>query len=271
MQNQPKKKKNKQPLIFKPYLKGNWHDGAAVRRGLGLLLYYLLFAFLFLVAGSALNFGGTAVRVILNLLMVSVCAAILYMNGARLGEAEVAYAEIALARKEAGKPPEPKELERCYHPLKGLFIILVAALPLLAITVPHAVCAVKHVYALQVLPKWVSGYASQTEISLPLSYYRQQVSLNVLDVLRLVVRVLVFPFVNIATADNADAMLLVDRLSPLLVLLPLIGYPVGYWTGPRSRAAVHGDISSSNSRHQRRRNKAQKRRQARQPKKNELV
>ena len=268
---QPKSKKNKQPLVFKPYLKGNWHDGAAVRRGLGLLLYYLLFAFLFLVAGSALNFGGTAVRVIMNAAMVLVCAAILYLNAARLAENEVAYAEIALARKNSGKEVDAKELERCYHPLKGAFIALIAAIPLLILTIPHAVTAVKSVYSLQVLPNWVSGYSSQSEIWVPLSFYQRTVSLTVLDILRVIVRVLVFPFVNIVTTDNKDALLLVDRLSPLLTLLPLGGYILGYMTGPRSRAMVHGDISNSNSRHQRRRNKAIKRRQARQPKKNELV
>lgn len=271
MQNPPKKKKQKQPLIYKPYLKGDWHDAKAVRRGLSLLLYYLLFAFLFIVAGSALSFGGTAVRVIMNLLMVLVCAAIFFMNAARHGESEVAFAEIALTRKNAGKEIDPKDRQRCYHPLKGVFIALVAAIPLLLLTVPYAVSAVKRVYVLQGLPKWVSGYSSQSEIWLPLSFYQQPGSLTVMDILRLIVRVLTFPFVNIATADNADAMLLVDRLSPLLVILPLVGYPLGYLTGPRSRAMVHGDISSSNTRHQRRRNKAQKKRQARQPKKNELV
>ena len=271
MQNQQKKKKAKQPLIYKPYLKGNWHDGAAARRGVGLMLYYLLFGFLFVVAGSALNFGGTAVRVTMNILMILVCAAILYMNAAKLGESEVAFAEIALARQNAGKTIDKKDRERCFHPLKGVFIALIAAIPLLLLAVPHALTSVKRVYSLQLLPNWVSGYANQSEISVPLSYYQQQTSITALDILHMIVRILIFPFVNIATTDNADALLFVDRLSPLLVLCPLLGYPLGYLTGPRARAMVHGDISTSNSRHQRRKLKAQKRRQARQPKKNELV
>ena len=272
MQNQPKKQqKKKQALVYKPYLKGNWHDGAAVKRGLGLLLYYVLFAFLYFVVGSALSFGGEALRIVMNLMMVLVCAAILYMNGAKVGEAEVAFAEIAYARKESGKGVDTKDYERCYHPLKGVFIALIAAIPLLLITVPHAITAVKRVYALQSLPSWVSGYSTQEDVMLPLQYYQQNVSVSFMDILRIVSRVLVFPFANIATADRPDAMLLVDRLSPLLALIPLAGFPVGYLTGPRSRAIVHGDISTSNTRHQRRKNKAIKRRQTRQPKKNELV
>ena len=46
MQEQAKKKKsNKRALVFKPYLKGNLFDAAALRRGLRLILYFLMFAF----------------------------------------------------------------------------------------------------------------------------------------------------------------------------------------------------------------------------------
>lgn len=82
---------------------------------------------------------------------------------------------------------------------------------------------------------------------------------------------MIFPFANIATTDNADALLLVDRLSPLLICLPALGFPLGYLTGPRSRALVHGDIATSTKRYDRRRNKAIKARKARTEKKNELI
>ncbi|MDO5327841.1 MAG: hypothetical protein Q4G00_14165 [Clostridia bacterium] len=266
-----KKAKNKRALVYKPYLKGNRLDGAALKRSLRLVAYFFMFAFLFLVVGSALQFGNSFLRVLMNVLMVLVCAAIVYMDGARLGETEVAYGEIALGRKEAGKPVDEKEKERCYHPLKGVMIALWAALPVFALCLPHALTAVKQTYALQSLPKWVAGFGNQTEISAPLAYYQQNISVTSLDILHVIGRVLTFPFVNIATADNKDALLLVDRLSPLLACLPLVGFPLGYMTGPRSRAMVHGDISSSNKRVQRRQRKAIKARQARIPKKNELI
>lgn len=270
MQNQTKKK-NARPLIYKPYLKGNPMDGAAVKKSLKLMLYYFMFAFLYLVVGSALQIGGTAVRLALNLLMVLICAMIVYMDGARLGENEVAYGEIAYARQEAGNPVDAKEKQRCYHPLKGVCIALVAAVPLVLLTLPHALTAQKQVYVLQSLPRWVSSFESQEELTAPLQYYQRQVSLGVMDVLRMVSRILVFPFANIATADNADALLLVDRLSPLLACMPLVGFPIGYMTGPRTRAMIHGDISHNNKRAQRKKQKAIKARQARAEKKNELI
>ena len=271
MQDKAKKTKNKRALVYKPYLKGNVQDGAAVRRGLRLLVYYIMFAFLFLIVGSTLQFGNVFLRVLMNLLMVAVCASIVYMDGARLGENQVAYGEIAYTRQEAGKPVNSKEKERCYHPLKGLFIALVAAVPMILLTLPHALTATKQAYTLQSLPKWVAGYGNQTEISAPLQYYQRDISLTALDILRMIVRILIFPFANIATTDNPDALLVMDRLSPPLVCLPLVGFPLGYMTGPHSRALVHGDISSSNKRVQRRKKKALKARQMRTPKKNELI
>ena len=272
MQDQAKKtKKNKRPLVFKPYAKGNIFDSAALKRSLRVMAYFFMFAFLYLIVGSALQFDSVFLRVLLNLMMVLVCSAIVYTDGARLGENEVAYGEIAYSRQQTGKEVDEKDKMRCYHPLKGVMIALIAAIPVLLLTLPHAVTAVKQVYTLQRLPKWVSGYSNQAEVMAPLQFYSREVRVTVLDILRMISRILIFPFANIATVDNADALLVMDRLSPLLACLPLIGFPLGYLTGPQSRAMVHGDISNSNKRAQRRKKRAVKARQARAAKKNELI
>ena len=270
-QTQAKKTKNKRALVYKPYLKGNVYDLPAMKRGLRLLAYFLMFAFLYLVVGSALQFDNRFFRVLMNILMVLICGAIVYMDGAKLGEAEVAFGEIAYTRQQTGKDIGGKDRERCYHPLKGVMIALWAAVPIIALTLPHALTAVKQVYSLQTLPKWVSGFSSQSQVTAPLQYYDRQISLTALDILRMLTRVLTFPFVNIASLENTDALLLVDRLSPLLACVPLIGFPLGYMSGPRSRAMVHGDISANKQRANRRRKKEIKARQARNAKKNELI
>ncbi len=270
MQDQAKKK-NKRPLVFKPYAKGNIFDSAALKRSLRVMAYFFMFAFLYLIVGSALQFDSMFLRVLMNVMMVLVCAAVVYMDGARLGENEVAFGEIAYTRQQTGKEVEEKDRMRCYQPLKGVMIALVAAVPVLLLTLPHAVTAVKQTYALQRLPRWVSGYSNQAEVMAPLQFYTQEVSVTALDILRMITRILIFPFANIATVDNADALLVMDRLSPLLACLPLIGFPLGYLTGPQARAMVHGDISNSNRRAQRRKKKAVKARQARAAKKNELI
>ena len=51
-----------------------------------------------------------------------------------------------------------------------------------------------------------------------------------------------------AGARNADAVLTLDRLSPVLVLLPFLFYGVGYVFGLRSRAMTHGGIAHARRR-----------------------
>ncbi len=273
--NTKKKKKNQLTPVYKPYQKGNWHSAGAVRQGLKLMLCYLAFAFVYVIVGAPLQFGNAILRIISNLALVLCCGAVVYMNAARLGDSEVALGEIVLNRQEEGKPVSDKDRENCYHPLKGLFVMAVAAIPVLLITIPFAVTAEKQVYVLQSLPSWVSSYAGHDEIAAPLAYYGRQAAPGVMDYIQLVSRVLIFPFANMASLSGADAMLAADRLSPLLALVPALGYPLGYRTGPRSRALTHGSIVSSHKRYVRREKKAvaERRRQREEAarKKNELI
>lgn len=273
MQEQAKKNnKKKRALVYKPYQKGNWCSGLAVKRGLKLILYYIVFAFLYLVAGTALQFDNIILRIVCNALLMLACCAIIFMNAARVGEEEVAYGEIILARKGTDKEVSKKDLDRCFHPFKGVFVMLVAAVPLMLLLLPHALTAQLQTYSLQSLPGWVSGgFRGQSEITAPLSYYQRDTSMTFLDFLRIVSRLLNFPFVNMASPGGAQALLTVDRLSPLLVWLPAAAYPLGYLSGPRSRALVHGDIKTSTTRYQKRAKKAAKARKARTEKKNELI
>lgn len=275
MQNTANKNKRKgakkRELVYAPYQRGDWHDKTAVRRGLSILTYYLVFAFLYVLLGATLQFDNAILRVAGNLVLVLACAMLLYMNGARDGEADTALGEIALTRAKTGKAVSPEDARRCFHPAKGFFVMGVGVALLLMLSISNALTAQKQVYTLQSLPTWVSAYGEQEEIALPLAYYRREVAFGVLDVIRLIVRVLVFPFANIATADNADAMLLVDRLSPLLVMLPALGYPLGYLSGPRARAMVHGDINNHEKRRQRRNRKADRAKKERLEKKNEII
>ena len=73
-------------------------------------------------------------------------------------------------------------------------------------------------------------------------------------------RLLLFPFVNIAGANNADALLLVDRLSPLLCLLTPACYGLGYLRGPQLRALVHGNIRQNKRKHNAKERKAREQR-----------
>ena len=264
-------KAKKKTLVYKPYQKGIWHSRSAVKKGLKLLAYFALFAFIYLVPGSVLQFGSPVLRVGANLIMLLVCAGIVYMDGVRLGESEVAYGEIVYNRGQAGHEITRVELERCFHPLKGLFIMLVAAVPVALLALPHALTAAKQTYSLQTLPGWVTQtMKSYEDVAAPLQYYQRDVAVTARDILGVAVRLLVFPFVNIANPSGPDATLLVDRLSPLLAWLPAAAFPIGYLTGPRTRAQIHGNIKTNRRRYNSRQRKEAKARRARTEKKNEL-
>lgn len=269
MQTEKKKKKTpKKKLIYKEYKRGSATSKEIYKEAGKLIAYYLIFAFMFVLLGSALQFDSVILRVFANLAMVAACTMLTFMNGARLGESQTALGEQCYKREQTGKSIDPEDAAKCYHPMKGFVIFLLASVPLWLITLPYAFLAEKAVYALQALPSWVSGYAGHDEIAAPLAYYSREISMEFRGILQIIVRLLIFPFANIATADNPDAMLLVDRLSPLLVVIPALGYPLGYLTGPRARAMVHGDIAASERKHKK---KERRERKARQEKKKELI
>ena len=94
------------------------------------------------------------------------------------------------------------------------------------------------------------------EIAQPLAYYQQTVAFTGVDVVRMITRLCIFPYMNIVTVDNAAGVLVLDRISPLLILLPALGYMAGYCMGPRSRAMTPGSIGRNNRRRARQQKKA---------------
>ena len=266
-----KKKKKQRTLVYKPYLKGSWHDAASIRKSLRILAYYLIFVLIFLVMGAVLSTEIIPLAWLVNGLIVLGCGALLYMEGCRDGDNQVAVGEIAYTRQENGNPVEKKERDRCFHPLKGLFTALCGALPVILVAIVHALVAKKQGYALQPLPEWVTALGKDSEAMAPLQYYLKDGGFTLIDGIRVVGRMLIFPFAQVARLYGADAVLLADRLSPLLVLIPALGYPLGYLTGPRSRAMVHGDIQTNDRRYRRKQQKAVRERRTRTEKKNELI
>jgi len=267
----PKENGKKQELVYKPYLRGSCLSRDAFKKGGKVLVHYLIFVFIYIVMSTVMNFDSRALTWIVNAAAVLLCAFILFSDGAREGENQVALGEIAYGKKEAGKEVKAEEQARCYHPLKCVVSVLVGLLPLLILTCIHAFTAQKQVYQLQTLPEWVSSFGADSDVMRPLRYYTEWAGLGFLDILRIAVTLLIFPFKQIARSYGADAVLLADRLSPLLLFVPALGYMIGYWTGPRTRALVHTNISKSNKRVLRRRQKAEKAAARRTEKKNELI
>lgn len=256
---QPKRKKAKTGSGLlpapKPVLLGRAVSLLAARRGLEVLAYLLVYAVLYFFLGQLLVMDARWLRTLLNLAALGGLYYLMFHEGIGTGEGDAAFAEIAMSRSQAGKQASTADLARCYHPGKGFFTAFVGALPLLLLSLIHALTAVREHVGLGALPSWLSAYELRADISLALSYYHESAALTIREVLRLAVRLLVFPYVNLLGAGGADALLAVDRISPLLVLIAPTFYAAGYLQGPRRRAMIHSGIQEGNRKAERRRGK----------------
>ena len=242
--------------VYKPYLKGNAVSMLAARRGLKILGYAAIFLVMNLFIGTVISFENSLfLRILFNGAQVGIYAALLYFDGINTGDGDAAFAEIQYAHQQAGETIGKADRDHCYHPAKGFVTACFGLLPLILICAAFALTSKKNTYSLQALPNWVSAFSSQEEIAAPLAFYGRNVPFTVLDGLRVLVRILLYPFYNIVGSRNADAVLMLDRLSPLLVVLPFLFYGVGYVFGLRSRAMTHGGIAHA----RRRRKKTQNR------------
>lgn len=265
MQNKQLKGKKKPAPVHKPYQKGKAASALAARRGLRLLVYQVALVFIFLFIGQVLLTDSIFLRISMNLLVVAGFFILMYNDGAKAGLDDVSFAEIALGRSQAGKQPDKKDLARCYHPLKGVFTVLCGMLPLILLAVVFAVMAKEQVYTLGGLPSWLEGYQRRADIGLALRYYQDTQGLELEGILRIIVRLLLFPYVNLVGTESAAVLLTLERLSPLLILIIPMGYALGYRRGPSLRAQVHGAINADTKRRMRREKK--ERAQRKEPKK----
>ncbi len=263
MQKKTGKKKSAQ-LIYKPYLKGRWASTLATRRGGRVAVYLLMSVFVFFFLGQMMALEITWLRMLINLAVLGMLALLFFSDGARAGEGDTAFAEIALTRQQEGRVIPDKDLDRCFHPVKGFFTALVGVSPFVLLCLIYAPMARPAVYTLGALPGWLEPYLKRSDIGLALAYYQQHTPFVLADALRLIVRLMVFPFVNLVGADNPAGILWVERFSPLLVMAAPMAYGLGYRRGERLRAMVHGGIALGKRR--KRRQDARAKQAVRQPK-----
>jgi hypothetical protein len=120
--------------------------------------------------------------------------------------------------------------------MKGLEASVLAALPLVLIAGYVAITAKPYAYLLQDLPSWLANYTHRAEIGDPLLYARNLSAVTTItDYLRFASRFLLFPFVCLLGEMSDEMSLLLDRLSPLLMLVIPAASAIGYQLGPSRR------------------------------------
>lgn len=261
MQN---KGKQQVEIVHKPIIRGSWHGKdarkIAFKRFLSVIATTAIYLFGSILLGMDVLWG----RYLMGITLVVGVTYYQYIHGLNQGENDSAYGEIIYARRESGKTVPAEECERSFHPMKGIFAALAGSAPFVLLALVFAFMAEPVYYTISVLPSWTEGLMTQTEFAAGMAHYAVNETMEAVDIMRIIVRSMVMPFVNIASGYNVSEMLLVERLSPILVLISPLGYGIGYMGGQRLRDQVNTGIKVGDERKKKREMKARKKRQRQQ-------
>lgn len=259
---QQKSNKPKQPeVVVKPILTGAWNSKEAYqmapKRTLSILLIGVVYVFFSVMAG----FNNPALRLILSTSIIGVVFFYQYTKGMESGEKDAAFSEIMYERKQEGRPISPEDEKRCFHPFRGVYATFLGAIPFMIICLIYAFLAKPWAYQLGVLPGWMDTMLTHNEISDALAYYNITRSINGTDILRIIVRCLTMPFINIGNVIGKEGLLWAERLSALFVLVGPMGFGVGYSRGHALRTRINTGIMQGVEKKKRKERKARKQRQ----------
>jgi len=259
-----KAKPNK--IITKPFLKGSSTDENTVRQSvkfLGILVITSLMTFL---VCSLTSFKSDILRILINIMIETLILIIFLDRGAALGTDAVARGEILHQHIEKGIDVTEGEKRIPFHSLKGYIIGFAGSFLFLIFAVILALTTQRQMTGAGVLPSWMDTYMRRSEVSGALVQYTQSGSVSFTDAIRIVVRIMIMPFISMAGAENRGLLLTIERLSPLLVLFPAISYGSGYLLGPSRRTRIHSEIAENRRRRAYREKKERKNKISRTPK-----
>lgn len=241
-------------------MQGSWHGKDAFRYAGKISLSILGISVAYLILSMVLSFNSLWASILVCVALVALAGAYMYSRGLWDGQNDAAFGEIMYAREAEGKEVPAADRERCYHPAKGLFAVLVGALVFVLIALVFAFMTKPIEYSLGTLPSWLEGLKRQNEMGDALSYYNDHAGLAAMDIFRIGVRAMVMPFINMALKLGGQAILWVERLSPVLLLLAPMGYAIGYKGGLKARIRVNTGIAIGVAQKKRQARKEQKRR-----------
>ena len=209
-----------------------------MRSALKLFGYQIAVTFLGLMITPMLMDASDIIRIPVIAALLLLVAFFLFMDGAGQGEMDAAKTEALKKLEKAGKyDASPEELAGRFSRTKGVLTALIAALPFTLIALYVSLTTTPYVYSLQDVPSWLMGYLQRPEIGAPLQYTSHIVIASTLtDYFRVVIRLVLFPFVALLGSMSDEVAYTFDRLSPVLTLLMPMFSAIGYQFGPMRRA-----------------------------------
>ena len=247
-----KSKKKQQPVVSKPYIRGKAFDSKTVGTAVKFFLAMVGVSLMFLLVATMIASSITVLNIIFNSALLIGVMIIFINNGASRAVGTVVQGEVLYNRQESGRALDQNDATGGFHPAKGFVIGLLGTAPLFIIACILAFGAQRQMTGMGSLPTWISSYTNRPEINNALQPYFVSEPVSVMSVARIVVRMYLMPVVSMIGATNYDGLLLMERLSPVLALLPALGYGYGYTRGPALRANVHTAIDASKRKRARR-------------------
>lgn len=239
------KNKKKTPVVSKPFIKGAPTDEYTLRNSLKFFGMMLLILFMTFLVCSITGFKSPVLRIIVNLVVEFLVLTILFAKGAEQGEDAVGRGEILYQHEQKGIEISKNERKVPYHPAKGFLIGLFGSSLFLICAVLLALTAERQMTGAGILPSWTEAFTRRSEFGNAMIQYSQQTSASFTDFLRIIIRIAIMPFVSMAGSENREMLLTLERLSPLLVLLPAASYGAGYLQGPARRKRIHTEIATN--------------------------
>lgn len=233
----------------KPYYLGSiYHMSSEIRRSLRVLVFQLIAAFVFLFIGQALVSANPVFRFVVNVLVILSFIALLLVEGSKNGEDDVAFSEIIHSKLSNNEIVNEFSKKRCFHPLKGFISGAIGFSPFIFIAFVLALKTNLQPYETGVLPTWVNAFERSDNVRISLDFYHNLSALSFVELLRLIVRLILFPLVNLLNTENIFTMYLFEILSPLIILLLSFSYGFGYLRGPLLRRKIHSGIRKNKKR-----------------------
>ena len=241
--------------VRKPFLTGTPCDERTVRSCLAFFGTLIMIFFIAFIACATASFDSFILRFAMNGAVILLVVFILYSNGSKRGADDVARGEILWQKKEKGQPFSDGERKMCFHPAKGFVNGLIGSAPFILLALYLALNTSLQMTEAGTLPSWMQAYTGRSDIGNALVNYTQPEGMKGIDYIRALVRITIIPFINIAGNTNKSAVLLVERLSPLFLLLPAAAYGLGYLGGRKTRTRIHTMISENDRKRIRREKK----------------
>ena len=255
MSRNTKPRKDSAAEVKKPFLTGSITDGNTAKHSLGFAGVMVVIFFVSLIACVSASLGSVVLRMLINSAVILVVLMLFYNNGAGKGAEDVARGEILYQKQERGETISESERKSCFHPAKGFLNGLLGTLPFLILAVILAVQTTPQLTGAGTLPSWMQAYTRRSDIGSALTAYTQPEGMTLLDYIRALVRIFIIPYVNIVGTADKYGMLTLERLSPLILVLPAAAYGTGYLQGKKIRSGIHTAISINDKKRIRREKK----------------